>query len=161
MVKTIKGLTAYYGLLQLTHFSLLTWGGFMILRTGKLIFLALPPLEGWSPQVTPFLMGLGLADAIAAGMGIYFAFQALVKKCWYINLGLISISIALASALVFLVGTISAGAWYQNPIEYLGMVVLFLPVPLLYFILIGVSTVGKMTENEIGEEFSKSQLKPT
>jgi hypothetical protein len=133
------------------HFSLLTWGGIVILRSGKLIFLALPPAEGWSPQVIPFLMGLGLADAFAAGIGIYFTYQALIKKSWHLFLGLISISIALASALVFLVGTISSGAWILNPIEYLSMVVLFSPIPPLYFLLLRAATAGKITENEIAD----------
>jgi hypothetical protein len=152
MFKIIKRLTAYYGLLQLVHFSFLTWGGYMILRSGKLIFLALPPLEGWSPQVVPFLMGLGLADGIAAGIGVYFAYQGVVKKSWYLNLGLISISIALASAVVFLVGTLASGAWKENPTEYLSMVVLFSPIPLLYFLLLKASATGKITEDEFTDK---------
>ena len=151
-MKTIKGLSAYYGLLQITHFSLLTWGAFVILRKQKLIFLALPPAEGWSHQVIPFLMGLGLADAFAAGMGIYFVYQALTKKSWNLILGLISLTIAIASALVFLVGTLSSGAWAQNPIEYLSMVLLFVPVPILYIKLLGLPAVGKKTENELKGE---------
>ena len=149
LMKTIKGLTAYYGLLQLVHFSLLTWGGIVMFHSGRLIFLALPPSDGWTTQVIPFLLGLGLADAFAAGMGIYFAYQALARRSWNLNLGLSSISIALASAVVFLVGTLSSGAWKQNPVEYLSMVVLFSPIPLLYFKLVKVSPAGRITEDDI------------
>ena len=136
MNNVVKRLAGYYGLLQIVHISSLAYGGYVILRSGRMTFLAQPPLEGWSPQVIPFLLGLGIADAFAAGLGIYFSYQAVVKNTIESRLGLVSTSIALASALTFLVGTLSSGAWAQHPFEYLSMVVLFSPIPFLFLILL-------------------------
>jgi hypothetical protein len=132
MNKTFKAYALYYGFLQSLHVCLLFVSGLIFLRTGNVGFLALPPAAGWSDQVIPFLLGLGIADAIAAGMGIAFVYRGFIRKTWHFNLGLASISIALASALIYLVGTLSAGAWSQNPMAYIVMVILFSPVPLLY-----------------------------
>jgi hypothetical protein len=154
-MKDIKRLTLYYGLLQTVHLSLLAWGGYIIFRTGRMIFLALPPLEGWSPQVVPFLMGLGIADAFAAGLGIYFAFQAVMNESWRLDLAMVSITIAVTSALVFLVGTLATGAWSHNLVEYLSMVVLFSPIPLLFFRLSRISVMIMKSERLTLEEIAR------
>jgi hypothetical protein len=132
----IKGLAGYYGALQLAHLFFLGRAGLILGKTGSVPFPASPPPEGWAVEVLPFLMGMAAADVIAASLGIYFSLSLLVKKQLRPMAGIISLSIALASAIVYLVGTLPSGAWVKNPISYLIVSVVFSPIMPLFFILV-------------------------
>ncbi len=135
--KVLRYLAAYYGLLQLSHLGFLGRALVSYLRAGTLPFPASPPDSGWSRQVLPFLFGMGAADALAAGLGIIFAVLLVFKGRIKPALGLVSLVIALTSALVFTVGTIASGAWGSHPGEYVSLVIVFSPLPLLFASLLG------------------------
>lgn len=124
----LRANTAYYGVLQLTHLGVLVRAGMIYLQTGTLPFPASPPTGGWSSQVLPFLFGLGGVDVAAILLGISFAARMLIWDREARNLGLLSLTVAFSSAVVFAVGTILTGAWAAQPIEYGLMVVLFAPL---------------------------------
>jgi hypothetical protein len=129
-------LVGYYGLLQLSHLGFLGRALVMYIMSGVLPFPASPPNQGWSQQVVPFFFGMGAVDALAAGLGISFAVLFIFKRKIKIRLGLISLVIALTSALVFMAGTLASGAWEAHPGEYLSMVVAFFPLPYLLICLL-------------------------
>lgn len=138
--KGIRYLTAYYGVLQLSHLVILGRTLVIYLQTDILPFPASPPAQGWSPQVIPFFFGMGAVDAVAAVMGISFAGLFLFMDRIRVTLGLVSLIIAMTSALIFAVGTIANGAWSAHTGEYLSMVVVFLPlIPLLFSLLRSIS----------------------
>ena len=124
----IKILTGYYGFLQLAHLFFLGRAGLILFQTGGVPFPASPPPGGWPGEVLPFLMGMAAADVVAAGLGIYFSLSLLVKKQLRPLAGIISLSIALASAVVYLFGTLPSGAWSNNPISYLIVLLVFSPI---------------------------------
>lgn len=131
--KGIRYLTAYYGVLQLSHIAILGRALVIYLQTDIFPFPASPPAQGWSPQVIPFFFGMGAGDAVAAVMGISFAGLLLFKDRCHTAVGFVSLIIAMSSALIFAVGTIANGAWSAHPGEYISMVVVFLPlIPLLF-----------------------------
>ena len=95
-------------------------------------FPAPPPLSGWRPQATYFLGGMGIADGIAILLALYFAIQTLFYKRFIPLTGVISLTAAITSALVFAVGTAASGAWTAHPLGYALMGILFAPLLLLY-----------------------------
>jgi len=75
-----KYLAGYYGTLQTVHLLLLARAGLYLLSAGTVPFPALPPANGWSAQVIPFLLGMGALDGAAAGLGIFSAISLFGKK---------------------------------------------------------------------------------
>lgn len=132
----IRILTGYYGILQLSHLFFLGRAGLILLQTGRVPFPASPPPGGWSSEVLPFLMGMGAADVFAASIGIWFSYSFLIKDKVLPLSGIISLTIALSSAVVYLVGTIPGGAWVNNPISYLIVILAFSPIMPLYLVLV-------------------------
>ncbi|MFO7944936.1 MAG: hypothetical protein R6U51_11620 [Anaerolineales bacterium] len=127
-------LTGYYGILQIIHLMILGRASVIYAQSKVLPFPASSPPQGWSPQVIPFLFGLGAVDALAAGLGVFWAASILLTHKRVDNLwGQVSLCTAISSALVFAVGTIVTGAWLNHPREYYGMAVAFMPVVLLFF----------------------------
>lgn len=131
-----KYLTGYYGILQAFHIIFLSRAGVILLQTGRVPFPASPPPGGWDPSVVPFMMGMAAADGIAACLGIYFAFSLIAKGEFKPLFGIISLTIALSSAAVYLFGTFPAGAWMHNPISYLIVILAFSPIIPLYFYIV-------------------------
>jgi len=134
--KWFKYLAGYYGILQAFHIFFLSRAGLILLQTERVPFPASPPPGGWDPSVLPFMMGMAAADVIAACLGIYFAFSLLVKGEVKPLVGIISLTIALSSAVVYLFGTLPAGAWIHNPLSYLIVILAFSPIVPLYYLLV-------------------------
>ncbi len=134
--KWLRYLIAYYGILQTTHLFFLGRAGIIMQQTGRVPFPASPPLGGWTNEVIPFLMGMAAVDVIAAGLGIYFSYFLIIKNRLKVLAGVISLTIALSSAVVYLIGTLPAGAWVHNPISYLIVLAAFAPIIPLYYYLI-------------------------
>ena len=134
-------LAGYYGLLQTMHIIFLSRAGLLVLQTGRVPFPAAPPPGGWNDAVLPFLMGMAAADVVAACLGIYFSYSQLIKKRFKPVIGIISLTIALSSAVVYLVGTLPSGAWIHNPISYLIVILAFLPIIPLYILLVSKSAL--------------------
>jgi len=110
--------------------------GFIILQTGEMPFPAPSPPGGWSAQAIPFLVGMGVVDAVAIIIALIFVFQAIIRKQDQPLLGIISMTIAMASAVLFAVGTIPSGAWSAHPLAYGSLVILFAPVIPLFFLML-------------------------
>jgi len=141
--KWSRYLAGYYGFLQTMHIFFLGRAGLILMKTGRVPFPASPPPGGWDPAVLPFLMGMAAADVVAACLGIIFSYSFLIKKSFKPLVGIISLTIALSSAVVYLVGTLPAGAWSHNPISYLIVVLAFSPIIPLYFLLVRRTTEKK------------------
>jgi hypothetical protein len=126
----------YYSLLQVTHLILLTRAGLIMMGGGPVPFPAAPPPGGWSDSVLPFMVGMGAIDALAAGLAVYAGLILIRKKQFLNTLWLVSLSLALSSAVVFLFGTVPSGAWQADPVGYGVLIIFFSPLlPYLYFLL--------------------------
>ncbi|MDZ7844528.1 MAG: hypothetical protein U5K99_06995 [Anaerolineales bacterium] len=129
-------LTVYYGLLQLAHLGTLTAAGLAFLKSGSMPFPAQPPTGGWADQALPFLLAMGGVDAAAAALGVWFVVKYLIADVWKWKIGVISITSALTSAVIFAAGTGASGAWLEHPLAYGGMVLVFAPLFILYYYLV-------------------------
>jgi hypothetical protein len=143
--KVFRYLVGFYGFLQTMHLFFLGRAGYILLKTGNVPFPAAPPPGGWDTVVIPFLMGMAAADVVAAGMGIYFAYSLFSNDKFKPLTGVISLTIALSSAIVYLIGTLPAGSWVHNPISYLIVILAFSPIVPLYVLLVR-ETAGKMKD---------------
>jgi len=141
--RLFRYLVGYYGFLQTMHLLFLGRAGYILLRTGNVPFPASPPTGGWENGVISFLMGMAAADLVAAGIGIYYAYSLIINEVFKPLAGVISLTIALSSAIVYLIGTLPAGAWVQNPISYLIVIMAFSPIIPLYVLLVR-GTAGKL-----------------
>jgi len=126
----------YYGILQSLHLLFLVRAGFILVKTGAIPFPAPPPELGWSTQVIPFLLAMGTLDAAAAFLGIFSSINLVRKNHLDSRPWMLSLVIALTSALIFAVGTFASGAWMDHPTAYGILVVFFSPIfPLFIMIL--------------------------
>lgn len=132
----MRFLTGYYGILQSIHLLLLTRAGWFLLQGRAIPFPAPPPPGGWSGSALPFLLGMGLVDLFAIGLGLDFVYKYFLQDRLLIKLGLISLTAALSSGLIYLIGTFPSGAWQANPVAYLVVVVFFGPIVPFYFLLL-------------------------
>lgn len=83
-----------------------------------------------------FLYGLAGVDLVAIIMGIFFAGRWLVRGQFNPLLGILSLTIAIPSAIIFAAGTATSGAWQVHPFAYWVMVVLFIPAGILHLLLL-------------------------
>lgn len=121
-------LAGYYGFLQSVHLVVLALGLVRLLRSGTLGFPAPPPSGGWSLQAQAFLVGNGVLDAFIAIAALIYTFGFFTRKPWSGTLGLICVTASLCSGAFFVFGTVSSGAWQAHPVNYIGLVLVFLPV---------------------------------
>lgn len=129
-------LVGYYGVLQSFHLLLLTRAGWFLLQGREIPFPAPPPPGGWPGTALPYLLGMGCVDVFAILLGLVFAYLFFARNQTRITIGLISLTAATASGIVYLVGTIPSGAWEANLLAYLVVLLLFSPVvPLYYFVI--------------------------
>jgi hypothetical protein len=131
----LRPLILYYGILQSVHLLALLRAGYLFSRLNRFPFPAPPPAGGWAPQTVPFLIGMGIVDAVAIILALIFAFTWVTRRKIQTRLGLISLTIAGASAAIFAIGTFASGAWAANPLAYGVMVILFAPL-LPFFVLL-------------------------
>lgn len=134
--KPFRYLAGYYGVLQSLHLISLARAGWLLLQTGELPFPAPPPPGGWPQTSLPFLLGMGIADLFAIFLGLLFAYQLLFRRIVQAKLGLISLTAAISSGIVYLVGSLPSGAWEAHLWAYLAVLLLFSPVLPLYFLVI-------------------------
>ena len=114
----LRKFSYYYAILQLCHLTLLSRAGIMYLSGSKIPFPAQPPIGGWAIETIPFLLGMGAVDALAAGLALYGGWSLIARGEFLVKLWVISLNIALVSAVVFCFGTIPSGAWGVNPLGY-------------------------------------------
>ena len=129
----LRKFSYYYVILQLCHFTLLTRGAFIYLSGSQIPFPAQPPLGGWAIETIPFLLGMGAVDALAAGMAIYGGWNLIARGEFKVKLWVISLNIALVSAIIFCFGTMPSGAWGANPLGYGILAIMFAPL-LVYYV---------------------------
>lgn len=133
----LRALTIYFGLLQSVHLLALLRAGIIFNRTRKLPFPVPPPAEGWDSQTIPFLIAMGLVDGAAIIMALIFSYSAILGGRMLPQLGIISLTVAGASAAIFAIGTYANRAWSAHPRAYGIMVVLFAPLLPLFILLLG------------------------
>jgi hypothetical protein len=129
-------LTGYYGLLQVLHLLVLGYGLKVYLQTGTFGFPAPPPEAGWTEQAEWFLVGNGVLDALIGIVAIIFVIGYFGKRTWSQALGLVCLTASLCSGGFFIIGTLASGAWRSHPGNYAGLVLVFLPVLLLFGMMI-------------------------
>lgn len=134
---SLRFLIPYYGLLQSAHGIALLRAGVILLRGGEMPFPAPPPPGGWSPQATFFLLALGILDGFNILLALWFMAQFVRAGKHDSPLGLISLTIACASAVVFAIATSLSGAWLAHPWAYGIMGIVFLPAAWLFALLSG------------------------
>ena len=125
-------LAGYYGILQSLHLIMLARAGLIFLLSGNIPYPALPPAAGWTPQELPYLMGMGALDAGAACLGVFAAYSFIKNDRFVARYWVLSMGIALTSAILFTVGTLPSGAWIDHPIAYGSLVIFFSPLFLLF-----------------------------
>jgi hypothetical protein len=131
-----RGLVAYYGFIQAAHLVALVRAAILLLTTGRLTFPAPPPPTGWTDQARYFLVTLGLLDTFLILLSFAFVAGYFARAPWHPWLGLATLSAFVASAFAFAGGTLPTGAWAAHPLAYLSLVLAFLPVAVLFFVLI-------------------------
>ncbi|MFO8035190.1 MAG: hypothetical protein R6U57_00970 [Anaerolineales bacterium] len=132
----LRTLTIYYGLLQSAHLLTLLRAGIIFNRTRKLPFPVPPPAKGWDSQTIPFLIAMGLVDGTAFIMALIFSYSAVLGGWMMPQLGIISLTVAGASAALFAIGIFANRAWSAHPRAYGIMVVLFAPLLPLFILLL-------------------------
>lgn len=120
-------LVRYFGIVQLLHLGALLNAARQVLQTGVVGFPAPPPAGGWSEAAMPFLIALGITDAILIIVSEIFVWGFFTGKTWWKNTGLIALAGSSATAWVFAMGTLPSGAWTVHPIQYGVLCVLFAP----------------------------------
>jgi hypothetical protein len=130
-------LVAYCGLIQSVHIIALVRSYSLFRQSGEITFLAQPPPGGWSPQAEHFLISLGAIDFINALLVLVFVYGYFLQARWWYWLGTSTLTVSIITALVYAYGTIASGAWGGNPVEYLILVFVFIPITIL-FILFGI-----------------------
>ncbi len=136
MSSRLRLLIAYYGLLQSAHGIALLRAGVILLRGGEMPFPAPPPVGGWSPQTLPFLLGMGVMDGLNILLALAFSAAYLWGGHLRERLGIVTLTVACASALSFAIATGLTGAWLAHPLAYGLMGVLFVPVAWLFAVLV-------------------------
>jgi hypothetical protein len=144
--KVIRWLAGYYGVLQSLHLLSLARAGWLVLRGGDIPFPAPPPPGGWPSTSLPFLLGMGMVDVFAITLGLVFVYKLFYKNEIAGLLGVVSLTIALSSGVVYLVGTIPSGAWQANWVGYLAILLLFGPV--VPFFILFVRYLGAQQEQQ-------------
>jgi len=124
-------LVGYFAVLEITHLLVLSWAGWQFMQTGAFGFPAPPPATGWSEQTLPFLLATGVVDAINVFIALIFVYQYFKQKSEWLIWAAVSLTAAVYSAVVFVWGTVTSGAWAQHPAAYGGIAVAFAPVGLL------------------------------
>jgi hypothetical protein len=129
-------LSKYYAFLQIFHVLFLARAGLIFILQGEMPFPAQPPPGGWVPETIPFMFGMGFMDALAAGIAIYAGWMLIKRDHYQLPLWIISIHIALSSAVVYCFGTMPSGAWLAHPIGYGIVALLFSPLIFLFIYLV-------------------------
>ena len=133
---SLRLFAGYYGVLQSFHLILLARAGWLTLKNQPMPFPAPPPMGGWPDPALPFLIGMGVVDVFAIMLGLVFVYFFFVRKEVKGVLGLISLTGAVSSGIVYLIGTAPSGAWGVNAAAYLAVFLLFSPIIPLYYFLI-------------------------
>ena len=124
-------LVIYYGMLQMLHIIMLVRAAVTFARSASIGFQALPPAGGWTLQAQHFLIATGLVDALNVGLALLFVYAVFRNKWWSLRLGLVTLTLTLYSAVVFVYGTFMSNAWQANPLGYALVAVLFFPALIL------------------------------
>jgi hypothetical protein len=140
-------LVAYYGFIQALHLVLLARAAFILWRGGPFPFPAPPPSGGWSDQARYFLLGTGVMDALTIVLVLVFVSAYFLRASWSMWLGIVTLATFNTSAALFGLGTLPSGAWGEHPVAYLGMVVAFLPILLLFVLFNYWMATGRLTDH--------------
>ena len=134
--RALRFLLGYFCLLQIAHLFFLSRAGLIVITEARYPFPASPPVGGWDDQVIPFLLAMGVLDALAAVLTLTAGYRFFIIDYSAKYLWLISLTAALTSAVIYTVGTWFSGAWHANPWEYGLLVPVFTPLFILYGVVI-------------------------
>jgi hypothetical protein len=126
-----KTLIVYFGILEIAHLTALVWAGIIFIRTGLIGFPAPAPIGGWTTQAQYFLLANGIIDLINTFIAFVFVITYFRGKSWCWWLGVICMALSTYSAVLYIIGTGTAGAWQAQPIGYLIVSIVFVPMVFL------------------------------
>ena len=124
---TSKILVVWYGLYQVGHILV---NGTYLLKPGAPPFA--PPEEGWSRQTVAFMNGMAAADLVNAILSVVFVSGFLRQARWHVWLGTVTLTVSMYAATVFTYGSVAAGAWNAQALQYLWLYIPFIPVVVLF-----------------------------
>lgn len=123
---------AWYGIFQAIHILINVRALAGLLR-GGIDFPALPPPDGWTPQVIHFFTGMAGLDLLNAVLTLVFVLGYFRRASWRWWLGTLTLTISMYAAVLFDYATVASGAWTSaNLPGYLIINISFLPVMWLF-----------------------------
>ena len=126
-----KILVGYYGFIQTLHLIAIGRATVLLGQTGALSFPAPPPPGGWDEHARYFFVGVGAIDALNVLIALVFVYGFFTCAPWRGWVGTLTLTVSLYSAILFAFATIPSGAWTYRPVEYLVIVLAYLPVVVL------------------------------
>jgi hypothetical protein len=126
-----KILVGYYGTIQVLHLVAIGRATVILGQTDALGFPAPPPQGGWDEQARYFFVGVGAIDALNVLVALVFLYGFFRCTSWRGWVGTLTLTVSLYSAILFAFATPPTGAWAHRPIEYLVIVLAYLPVVVL------------------------------
>ena len=129
----MRWLVGYYGVFQAGHvvLNVVHLSGLRPIQD-----FPPPPAEGWHPQATAFLTASGLIDTASALLALYFVaafFGGRRRALWA---GLVSLTTSMFSAFTFNYTVAATGAWARHPVDYVVLNVAFIPLVLLFAVVV-------------------------
>lgn len=149
-----KLLVLYFGLIEIAHIVALAQAAVRLALTGTIPFPAPPPPGGWSTQVRPFLISMGLLDAVNVVIALAFVYGYFAEARWRWCVGAVSLTAATYSAILYACGAVVSGAWAHNAAAYWSVAVAYFPVAVLTVLYVTWAVRGQLHEGRSQEHGS-------
>ena len=134
--KLIGNLVYYYGFLQALHLIALIIASLQYVKSVSIALLAPPPSQDWTQQSLYFFLTMGVVDAINAILSFVFVGK-FIKGSYSASIwGMIVLTVSMYSAVIYLFPVLMSGAFLENIFTYSLIGILFLPIIVLYFLII-------------------------
>ena len=128
-----KFLVLAFGLYQVGHLLSNLRGAFVFFGRGQLPFPALPPPDGFDPQLVSAYLDMAVMDSINAVVSLLFVWGYFTHKPWRLWLGSITLTLSVYAGILFNLTAYQAGAWTsENLTAYLLINITYLPVMVLW-----------------------------
>ena len=130
-----RALVAWNGLFQAAH-ALVNARALLLFGRGQAGFPASPPAGGWPEGVLPWLLGMAGLDLANALLALVFVVGFATGRRWWYPAGVVAVAVSVYASLLFAIGTVLLGAWAAHPFTYAALYLAFLPVYLLFGLLL-------------------------
>ncbi|MCF7740763.1 MAG: hypothetical protein K9N00_03095 [Candidatus Marinimicrobia bacterium] len=134
--RLIRNLVYYYGFLQVLHLVALIIASIQYVKSGSIALLAPPPSQDWTQQSLYFFLTMGTVDAANVILSYVFVRKFIKGQSSAFELGFIALTVSMYSAVIYLFPVLMSGAFLENIFTYSLIGILFLPIIVLYFLII-------------------------